>query len=434
VTKFLLIGGASAYTPDILLGFLRQRSVVEGWEVWLHDVDGSRLTLMGRLAERLAAAAGVHWQVRTTLDRREAIQGADFILTQPRAGGLQARRQDERIPRALGLIGQETLGAGGFAFAWRTIPVILGVMAEVQELAPKAWVINYANPAGMVTEAVIRRFPGARFIGLCDMPAGLLQTAAGLLRVDPRRVTMDWTGINHAGWGRRLYVDGVDGLGRIRTLGRLGGMVAGLLPLNEVTGTLRLFRRFDLLPDAYLRYYYHTDEMLALLARKKQTRAEQVLGRLPALYAHYEAVADGREPGLKLHRGHSSHADLASQVILAMATGRPARFIIQQENRGQLPDLPVGRAAQFPALVGPEGWEPIPQEPISDELAALLREIQAAEGLNVEAALTGDRAKAVAAMTAAPLVRDGAKAALVVERLLAAHRPYLPQFWGEGGA
>ncbi|HLO02516.1 MAG TPA: hypothetical protein VK191_05375 [Symbiobacteriaceae bacterium] len=434
MTKFLLIGGASAYTPDILLGLLREPTIVEGWEVWLHDVDGPNLHLMGRLAERLAAAAGVNWQVRTTLDRREAIAGADFILSQPRVGGLQSRRLDEQIPRALGLIGQETLGAGGFAFAWRTIPVILGVVAEVQELAPKAWVINYANPAGMVTEAVLRRFPAARFIGLCDMPAGLLQSVASLLRVDPHRVTADWTGINHAGWGRRVYVDGAEALGRIRGLGRAGGLVAGLLPLNEVTGTLRLFRRFGLLPDAYLRYYYHTNEMVALLGRKKQTRAEQVLARLPALYAHYEAVADGREPHLKLHRGHASHADLASTVILTMAAGRKARFIIQQANRGQLPDLPVGRAAQFPAMVGPDGWEPIAQEPLPNGLPDLLCEIQAAEGLNVEAALTGDRQTAVEAMAAAPLVRDRAKAELMVERLLAAHRPYLPQFWGEGEA
>lgn len=434
MTKFLLIGGASAYTPDILLGLLREPATVSGWEVWLHDVDEPNLRLMGRLAERLAAAAGVNWQVRTTLDRRAAIQGADFILSQPRVGGLQSRRLDERIPRELGLIGQETLGAGGFAFAWRTIPVILGVVAEAQELAPKAWVINYANPAGMVTEAVVRRFPGARFIGLCDMPAGLLQSIAGLLRVDPHRVTADWTGINHAGWGRQVYVDGEPALGRIRGLGKIGGLLSGPLPLNEVTGTLRLFRRFGLLPDAYLRYYYHTNEMRARLSRKQQTRAEEVLARLPALYEHYHAVADGREPKLKLHRGHSSHADLASTVILTMATGRKARFIIQQVNQGQLPDLPVGRAAQFPAMVGRDGWEPIPQEPLPAELSALLRQIQAAEGLNVEAALTGDRAKAVEAMAAAPLVGDRAKAELLVERLLAAHRPYLPQFWGEDEA
>lgn len=434
MTKFLLIGGASAYTPDILLGLLREPKTVEGWEVWLHDVDEPNLRLMGRLAERLAAAAGVNWQVRTTLDRREAITGADFILSQPRVGGLQSRRLDERIPRELGLIGQETLGAGGFAFAWRTIPVILGVVAEAQELAPKAWVINYANPAGMVTEAVIRNFPGARFIGLCDMPAGLLQSIAGLLRVDPHRVTADWTGINHGGWGRQVYVDGEPALGRIRSLGKIGGMLAGLLPLNEVTGTLRLYRRFGLLPDAYLRYYYHTNEMVALLGRKRQTRAEEVLSRLPALYDHYQAVADGREPHLKLHRGHASHADLASTVILTMAAGRKARFIIQQVNQGQLPDLPVGRAAQFPAIVGPEGWEPITQEPLPVELSRLLREIQAAEGLNVEAALTGDRAKAVEAMAAAPLVGDRSKGELLVERLVAAHRPYLPQFWGEGEA
>jgi len=164
--KLTIIGGASAYTPDIILGLLQDHTLYAGGELCLHDIDEENLRLIERLARGLVRAAGADLRVTATQDRAEAITGARFILTQPRVGGLRHRALDERIPLKHGLIGQETLGLGGFAFAWRTIPLMLEIVEEVRRLAPEAWIINYANPAGMVTEAVIRRFPDARFIGL----------------------------------------------------------------------------------------------------------------------------------------------------------------------------------------------------------------------------------------------------------------------------
>lgn len=426
--KLTIIGGASAYTPDIILGLLQDHPLYAGGELCLHDVDGANLQIIERLARALVRAAGADLRVTATLDRAEAITGARFILTQPRVGGLEHRALDEKIPLKHGLIGQETLGLGGFAFAWRTIPVMLEIVAEVQKLAPEAWIINYANPAGMVTEAVIRRFPDARFIGLCDMPAGLQWVVGRLLRVDAHRIALDYAGINHGGWVTRVLVDGEDVMPRLRRWAAVLGPAAALLPLREETGTVRLFREHGMIPDPYLRYYYYKDQILRKLLRAKKTRAEHLMERVQQLYRHYAEVARQERPVLKQHRGHPAHSDLAAQVIGAMAANRATRFVIQQRGGGAVRHLPPEQAAQFPAIVDGTGWTPIPQPALPREEADLIARIKASEALNVRAALEGDRRLAVEAAELNPLGAPQPLAGKVVDELLAAHRKYLPQF------
>lgn len=425
--KLAIIGGASAYTPDIVAGLLQQ-GCFDGWELALHDPDAAHLDIIARLARKMARAAGTDLMVTATTDLSQALEGARFILTQPRVGGLAARQLDERIPLEHGVIGQETLGAGGFSFAWRSIPVMLEIVAAARRLAPEAWVINYANPAGMVTQAVVRRFPDARFIGLCDMPTGVQWAIGQLLRVDFHRIVLDYAGINHGGWIRRVHLDGQDVTPRLRRWGRLLGAAAQFLPLTEETGTLRLFRWYGEIPDPYLRYYYYQDAVLRRLQRAGQTRAEAVMAELPALYRHYTEQAAQERPVLTRHRGHQSHGDLASQVIGAMAAGRRTRFVIQQRNGGTVPNLAAEGVAQFPAWVDAGGWEPIPQPPIREDLAPLIQQVQQAESLNVAAALEGDRRLAVEAMTLNPLIGRRPLAERLVEALIRAHRQWLPQF------
>ncbi|MFZ5827706.1 MAG: 6-phospho-beta-glucosidase [Bacillota bacterium] len=426
--KLVIIGGASAYTPDIIEGLLKEKELYAGGEICLHDVDEVNLKLIQRLTEGQVRTAGVDLKVTATLDRAEAIAGARFILTQPRVGGLKHRALDERIPLKHGVIGQETLGPGGLAFAWRTIPVILDIVAEVRQLAPEAWIINYANPAGMVTEAVIQRYPDARFIGLCDMPTGVQWGIGKLLRVESHRIALDYAGINHGGWSERVLLDGEDVTERLRRWGRLLGPVAGVLPLTEETGTLRLFREHGMVPDPYLRYYYYTDRILKKLMGSAKTRAEVLMERLPQLYGHYEVASAQDRPVLKLHRGHQSHADLASQVIAAMASNRRSRFVIQQRNGGAVPNLSPDEAAQFPAWVDAGGFERIPLPPIPEAEAGLIQRIKASETVNVKATLTGDRSLAVEAAAMNPLVPSKAQAERIVGELLHVHREYLPQF------
>lgn len=428
--KLVIIGGASAYTPDIIDGLLKEKEIYAGGELCLHDVDEVNLRLIERLAQGLVRTAGADLKVTATLDRAEAITGARFILTQPRVGGLKHRALDERIPLKHGVIGQETLGPGGFAFAWRTIPVIMEIVEQVQRLAPEAWVINYANPAGMVTEAVIQRFPEARFIGLCDMPTGVQWGIGKLLRVDFHRIALDYAGINHGGWAKRVLLDGEDVTARLRRWARILGPVAGVLPLTEETGTLRLFREHAMVPDPYLRYYYYTDRILKKLQGSAKTRAEVLMDRLPQLYGHYEVASADERPVLKMHRGHQSHSDLASQVIAAIAANRRTRFVIQQRNDGAVPNLPPDEAAQFPAWVDGKGFERITLPPIPQEEAGLIRQVKHAETVNVKATLVGDPKLAVEAAAMNPLVPSRALAERIVGELLHAHRAYLPQFHG----
>jgi 6-phospho-beta-glucosidase len=426
--KLVIVGGASAYTPDIIQGLLKEHRVFSGWELALHDVDATNLEVIARLARGMVRSAGADLTVTATVDRAQALADARFILTQPRVGGLKHRALDERIPLKYGVIGQETLGPGGLSFAWRTIPLILEIVAEVQRLAPEAWIINYANPAGMVTEAVIRRYPDARFIGLCDMPTGVEWAIGKLLRVDFHRIGLDYAGINHGGWSQRVLLDGEDIMPRLRRWAAVLGPAAGILPLTEETGTLRLFREYRMVPDPYLRYYYYKDRILKKLIRAVRTRAEVLMERLPLLYGHYEAAGAADRPALTMHRGHQSHSDLASQVIAAMATGRRTRFVIQQRNGGAVPNLPAQEAAQFPAYVDANGWEPIPVAPLPESVAPLIQQIKAAEALNVTAALEGDVKLAIEAAAANPLVPRRQVAEAIVTELIKAHREYLPQF------
>lgn len=426
--KLAIVGGGSAYTPDILASLLAEADLFAGGEWILHDLDADAVTCIALLARGLARAAGAAITVRWTLDLDEALNGARFVLAQPRPGGLVARGLDEKIPLRHGVIGQETLGPGGLSFAWRSIPVALDIAGRMQRLAPEGWLISYTNPAGMVTEAVTRRYPGLRFLGLCDMPTGVQWYAARALRVDPHRLYLDYRGINHAGWIAAVRLDGERDLQpRLRALARW--LPAAWFPPGELPGTIRLLQEHGCLPDPYLRYYYYRDAMLAYLRRRAETRADEVRRRVKALYAYFGRQARSERPVLRRHRGHASHGDLAAAVIRTLAAGRRERFVIQQVHRGHVGGLPPGRAAQFPAVVGPQGWEPLPVPPLPEPEGELIRAIQAAEALNVDAALSGDRALAVTAMAANPLVPSRAVAERLVSELLAAHRPHLPQFY-----
>lgn len=421
--KLVIVGGGSAYTPDILQSLLAEAHLFQGWEWVLQDVDERAAGRIAALGRGFVRAAGAEIRVTHTTDREAALAGARFVLAQPRPGGLQGRSLDEKIPLKHDLIGWETVGAGGLSFAWRAIPVALDIVRDMQRLCPEAWLISYTNPAGMVCEAVARTFPDARFIALCDMPTGLQWEAARLLRVDPHRLELAYRGINHGGWVAGITLDGqADVLPRLLRWAPLL-FFAEWLPVGEFSGTARLIRRTGKLPDPYLRFYYFTAAIVRRLQRGRETRADVVMNRVRQLHAHYEEQARAERPELRIHRGHASHSDLSAAVIKTMVAGRRARFVIQQANRGHLAGLPAGHAAQFPAEVGPDGWIPLPVAPLPEPEGELIRAIQASEIMNVTATLNGSRAEAVAAMAANPLVRDRRKAEQVVEELLAAHRP-----------
>ena len=424
--KFVIVGGGSAYTPGICESLLREGDRFAGWELCLYDIAPEHLDIVGRLCRNLARAAGADLRVTWTGERAAALVGARFVLNQIRAGGLAARDLDERIPLRHGVIGQETVGPGGLAYAWRSIPACVAIARDVVRHAPEAWLLNYANPAGMVTEAVLRVVPGTRIIGLCDMPEGVQWALALLLRRSPERLRIDNSGINHCGW-MRLHGGERDLTPLLRRW--LGWLPAAWLPEHYAMPMLALLQRYGFIPSPYLRYYYFRERMVRLAQATRRTRAQVVQARLPRLYAHYERQARAERPRLRERRGLAVHGDLAVRVMSAMVGGHPERHVINQLNGSTVPGLPPDRVAEFPAEVSGEGFRPLPQPPLPEPLIGLVRQVKASEALAVDAGLTGDVALATAAVAASPLVPTQRVAGVLTQELLAAHRPHLPQFF-----
>jgi 6-phospho-beta-glucosidase len=417
--RIAIIGGGSAYLPGLVRGFIAARDSLAGSSLVLMDVNAESLALMTTLAHKMIAAAAADYRVEATTDRRAAIAGADFVLTTFRPGGFEARRLDERIPLKYGLIGQETTGPGGLFMALRSIPVMLAIAREVEELAPGAWIVNYTNPTQMVTEAVLRH-SRARIIGLCDQHAGDLAVVGAWAGIDPRRFRPDWYGLNHATWTTRLVVEGRDVLPELHA--RLCQTPDDRLPEGQMRYAFRLFRQFGALPNAYLRYYYFHDELVRQARLAPLTRAEEILARLPAIMDNYRRQADKDRPDPVRERGSGDHGEYAVEIISAIADDRQARFIVNVANQGAIADFGPDDVVEVPAIVGRDGARPLTMGALPPAVAGLIHALRAYEKLAVEAALTGSREAALRALLVHPLVRDWETAGQMLDEMLEAHR------------
>ncbi|HYG58973.1 MAG TPA: 6-phospho-beta-glucosidase, partial [Symbiobacteriaceae bacterium] len=255
--KIATIGGGSSYTPELIDGLIRRAAELPVREIWLVDVpEGhAKLEIVGNLARRMVARAGLDIAVHLTLDRRQALDGADFVTTQFRVGQLEARARDERIPLRYGVIGQETTGPGGFAKALRTIPVILDICRDMVELCPDAWLINFTNPSGILAEAILQHAPQIKSIGLCNVPIGMRMGVARILDVDVNRVAIDFAGLNHLVYGLHVYLDGQDITGQVmETLAGGGSMT--MRNIADLGWEPDFIRSLNMLPCPYHRYYY----------------------------------------------------------------------------------------------------------------------------------------------------------------------------------
>jgi len=426
--KIAIIGGASAYTPDIILGLIRHSRELAGSEIALMDIDQEHLEVIAALSRRLAEHAGADLRISHTTDRRRAVDQADFLLPQYRVGGLQGRFLDESIPLKYGVVGQETMGPGGLSFAMRSIPVALELAKDVQELAPNTWWLNYANPTSMVTQALTWS-TDLKVIGLCDAPVGMVYEIARIFRYPLEGVTFDYKGINHCGWITAMYRDGRNVLPRLHRLVRW--VPAGLIPDERAGHVLRLFQRHGVVPNYYLAYHYFPQEMFQHArydAERGGTRSQVIMKGLPDLYEHYRQVANAAEPRLTKHRGHASHADLAVEVIVAMVTGRRQRFIVNVPNQGALEDFAPDQVVEVPAWVDGSGYERIPMGRLPEFGADLIRRVKHSEDLISRASIEGDRDLALEAFRAHPLTPSRDVAEKILDELLAAHRDHLPQF------
>jgi 6-phospho-beta-glucosidase len=420
--KIAVIGAGSTYTPELIegLGLRAQRLGIR--EIALHDIDRGRLDVVGGLAGRILHRQGYPGELVCTTDRRRAIAGAAFVLVQLRVGGLAARLKDETIPARFGCIGQETTGAGGFAKALRTVPVVLGIADDMGEVgAEGAWLLDFTNPAGLVAQALIDH--GHRAIGLCNIPIGFQRQLADRLGVAPEQVELEHVGLNHLSWERGVHVDGVDRLpGLIETFAdQLGEDVDLPGDLIRLTGSI---------PSYYLRYFYLTGRALEEQAAHP-TRASEVMQIEAELLEMYRDPALDVKPKLLEQRGGAFYSEAAAMLLESLATGRGDTQVVNVRNDGAIPNLAADAVVEVPCVIDADGAHPKPQRPLPPEMLGLVEQVKAYERLTVAAAVSGDRQTALKALMANPLVAGYDTAVPLLGALLEAHREHLPQFFAE---
>ena len=405
--KLAVVGAGSTYTPELVSGL--SRLDVDG--LALHDIDAERLEVVGGLARRMLDRQGYGGSLELGSDLDAAVEGADFVLIQIRVGGQEARLRDETVPLRCGCIGQETTGAGGFAKAMRTVPVVLEIAERVRErAAPGAWIVDFTNPVGIVTRALLDA--GHRAVGLCNVAIGFQRRFAGLLGVEPESVLVDQVGLNHLTWVRAVRVDGRDVLPDL--LAEHGDDIAA-----EVDLPRRVLDELGAVPSYYLHYFYAHDEVLAE-QRDGVPRAATVAEIERELLRMYRDTSLAEKPALLDQRGGAYYSEAAVGLVGSIASGDGAPHVVDMRNGTTLAGLAPDDVVEVPAWVGAEGPEPLPQEPLAPELLGLVQHVAAYERLTVEAATTFDPVVARKALLAHPLIGQVAMVDELAETLLEA--------------
>ena len=428
--KVAVIGGGSSYTPELVNGFLERVKSFPLTELWLVDIDPQRLEIVGGFAQRMVKAKRSPFKVFLTTDRREGVRGASYVTTQLRVGGMAARRNDEYLGKRHGLIGQETTGVGGMAKALRTIPVILSLAKDMAELAPGAPLVNFTNPAGLVTEALTRYAPEVQAIGVCNVPITAKMMILALLErrvgepIEAERTQLKTLGINHLSWHRGFTVDGEDVWPIV-----IKGTLAELRASEHPEWDPELIETLQMLPNYYLQYYYHTAKKLAEQDAWPPSRAEAVMEVEKTLLAEYADPSRTEPPADLMKRGGAYYSTLATQLLNSHYNDLNETHVVNVAHRGAVPGWPADWVLEMPARVGRAGVRPLPADPLPPACAGLLAPVKAYELLTVEAAVHGDRKAAYEALLVHPLGPPADQVGVVLTDMLETNREYLPQFF-----
>ena len=407
--KLAVIGAGSTYTPELVSGLMRERERVGVRELVLHDIDASRLDVVGGLSQRILERQGFSGALELTGELDRALDGADAVLIQIRVGGQRARLGDETIPAACGCVGQETTGAGGLAKAMRTVPVVLEIAQRARELASDAaWIIDFTNPVGIVTRALLDA--GHRAIGLCNVAINFQRQIAGHLGVPPKRVLVEQVGLNHLTWIRAVWVDGSDLLPDV--IDRFGDALA-----HEIGLPRSLIEDLGAIPSYYLRYFYAEREVVRE-QKVTKPRAQQVMEIERGLLDLYRDPALSEKPALLDQRGGAYYSEAAVALVGSLVADSGDVQIVDVRNGGTLAGLADDDVVEVPARIGREGAAPVAQEPLAPELLGLVQHVAAYERLAASAAVGGDVDAARMAALANPLVREYRLASTLTERML----------------
>ncbi len=428
--KVALVGAGSTYTPELVNGFLERADALPLDELWLMDVDPARLEVVGGLAQRMVTAASSPFRVVLSGDRRQSLSGASYVVTQLRVGLMEARRRDEYLGRRHGLIGQETTGVGGMAKALRTIPVLLDVARDVARVAPGALLLNFSNPAGLITEALCRYVPEVRAVGVCNVPITAKMSLLGRLAaqsqtgLDPGRVQLDTLGLNHLSWHRGLRLAEQELWPQI-----LDVYLAELEADPDPEWPPGLIRSLGMIPNYYLAYYYDTGKKLAEQEAWPPSRAEEVIEIEADLLRQYADPERSQPPEGLMARGGAYYSTLATQLLSAHHNDLGETHVVDLPHRGAVPGWPEDWVLEMPCRVDADGIQPLPAEPLPPICFGLLAQVKAYELLTVEAAVHGDREAAYQALLAHPLGPAAGQIPAVLDDLLTTHQKHLPQFW-----
>ena len=433
--KIVTIGGGSSYTPELVEGFIKRYDILPVKELCLVDIPEGKekLETVGALAMRMIEKAGVPMKITLSYNRQEALKNADFVTTQMRIGRLPARIKDERIPISHGMIGQETNGAGGMFKAFRTIPVILDIVRDIEKICPDAWLINFTNPAGMVTEAILRYTNFKKTIGLCNVPVNMVSGFAKMLGVEEDEVTMEIQGINHFIFATDVFVNGES---------RFDELLHKYAYLKE-EDTIQMknfvslpyspsfIKGLNAIPCPYHNYYFYTKEQLKeeqIQYQKGTVRGEvvsQTEEELFELYSHKELA---EKPQQLAMRGGAKYSDAACNLIASIYNNTGDIQYVDVRNNGAIADLPADSAVEVACRITSDGPKPIATGELKLPISGYVHMMKTFERLVCEAAVTGNRDLAVTALNMNPLCQSDSDANQVVDELIEAHKEFLPQF------
>lgn len=412
--KIAIIGAGSVYTPEIIEGLAETREKLPVTDITLMDIDPERLEIMMAFLQRYTQHHELPVHIHHTTDLVEAVKNQDFVLTQIRVGGNKARIQDEKIPLKYGVIGQETTGPGGYMKALRTIPAILEVARAIETHNPEAWLINYANPTGILAEAV-RNHTSIKFIALCAggmRPRTWVDWALG---VNYKDVKYDFVGLNHLNFAYNIRVNG-----RQLTQEEFNLVAEGHETVNP-----ELVKDLEALPSLYCQYYFHRQKKLEELRHSSETRGEYVLGVEKEIY---QALADPNQwdkPEILKKRGGGGYSELALEALSAIYNDEDMWIVANVKNERAIPFLPDDASVETPCLLNKNGITPLVQNRIPEGVYGLISGVKNYESLVVEAAVEGSYQKALLAMTAHPLVGDFDIAKPMLNEMLEANREYI---------
>lgn len=415
--KIAIVGAGSSYTPELIEGLSQHRDTLPVKEIVLLDINEERLAIMEGFVKRYIKHLAFDVAVSSTTCRKEAFTGADFISTQIRVGGNKARIYDEKIPLKYGLIGQETTGAGGMFNAFRTIPVMIDIAKDVETYCPDAWIINYSNPTGLVTEA-LSKVCNVKVAGLCAGGMRPRWWTAEALDVPEESVYYDYLGLNHMNFSYNVTIDG-----KPLTKEQFSKVIKKCTTVSQ-----DWMEAMQLIPSQYTQYYFHTKERVNQLKEQDKTRGEAILELERQIFREYADETNDEKPKTLAKRGGGGYSKVAIGVMDAIYNDTGKWMVINVANQGTVRFLADDAVIETACYVSKNGMKPLNIPNYPEEVIGLISAVKTYESLAVSAAITGDKETALKALVAHPLIRDYDIAKPLLEEMLEAHKEYLPQF------